>query len=474
MNNSTPSLQGNSKDNSADWKQAVKWLLFLGPFFFLSYGSANWLAAQQNEVSHLVFAWEKSIPFVPWTIIPYWSIDFLYALSLFICSSKAELNSHAKRLLTAQVLAVICFILWPMGFTFQRPETTGLFGSLFTALSSFDQPFNQAPSLHIALLVILWVIYPRHLPKILIGPFHLLCFLIGLSVLTTYQHHFIDVPTGALLGWFCVWLWPEDGHFMLSSDSEFNKHEHGLNKKRRYRLAAYYLAAAIFFSTVAFIFNGWALWLLWPAFSVFMVALFYAFIGARGFQKSDNGKMSLASRCLLYPYLLAAKLNSYLWTHSFFARKQSAASQIVEGLWLGRFPSSSEIKQHHYYTIIDMTTEMLIPSIAQSGAVKWHTLPNLDLLTPSEKNLMTAQRLIEQHRNNQTNKPILICCALGYSRSVMAVIVWLVCSQYVENIDEAIALIKNKHPRFVLKKSDYPLLSLYTDKTNDDRMTTDE
>jgi hypothetical protein len=33
--------------------------------------------------------------------------------------------------------------------------------------------------------------------------------LIGVSVLTTYQRHFFDVPTGALLGLFCVRLWPE-------------------------------------------------------------------------------------------------------------------------------------------------------------------------------------------------------------------------------------------------------------------------
>ena len=32
--------------------------------------------------------------------------------------------------------------------------------------------------------------------------------LIGASVLTTYQHHFIDLPTGFALGWLCVWLWP--------------------------------------------------------------------------------------------------------------------------------------------------------------------------------------------------------------------------------------------------------------------------
>lgn len=468
MKNSSPSSHSNNKHESVNWKQAALWLLFLGPFFFISYGFANGLASQHTEVSHIVFTWEKYIPFVPWTIIPYWSIDFLYALSLFICSSRIELNSHAKRLLSAQIIAVICFILFPMGFTFERPETSGLFGHLFNTLSSFDQPFNQAPSLHITLLVILWVIYPRHLPRLLHWPFHLLCFLIGISVLTTYQHHFIDVPTGALLGWFCVWLWPEDSHSMLSRDKN-TKDNNTFNRKRRYSLASYYLIAAIFFSLVAFTFSGWALWLLWPALSLCLVAIFYAFIGAKGFQKSSHGRMNAASQWLLFPYLLAAKLNSYLWT-----RKQPTASQIVEDLWLGRFPSSNEIKEKGYHMIIDMTAEMPTPSIAKSGAVKWHTLTNLDLLTPSEKNLMNAAQLIEQHMNSRinskSNQPILVTCALGYSRSVMAVIVWLLFSQHVKTIDEAIKVIKNKHSKFVLKTNDKQLLTHLIEKQLDYRM----
>ena len=37
------------------------------------------------------------------------------------------------------------------------------------------------------------------------------CVLIAASVLTTFQHHFIDIPTGALLGLFALWLFPAEG-----------------------------------------------------------------------------------------------------------------------------------------------------------------------------------------------------------------------------------------------------------------------
>jgi membrane-associated phospholipid phosphatase len=38
---------------------------------------------------------------------------------------------------------------------------------------------------------------------------HIWAFLIGVSVLTAYQHHFVDVPTGALLGVACLRIWPD-------------------------------------------------------------------------------------------------------------------------------------------------------------------------------------------------------------------------------------------------------------------------
>src|SRR5207249_862911 len=79
------------------------------------------------------------------------------------------------------------------------------------------QPFNQAPSLHIALLVILWVLYARHVPRWALWLLHPWFLLVGVSVLTTYQHHFIDIPTGALLGFLCLWLWPDRGPSPLAT-----------------------------------------------------------------------------------------------------------------------------------------------------------------------------------------------------------------------------------------------------------------
>jgi membrane-associated phospholipid phosphatase len=169
------------------------------------------MAGRHATLPVMAFAWETRIPFVPWTIVPYWSIDLFYAISFFLCRQRLELDRHALRLFSAQVIAVACFLLWPLRFSFERPEIGGVFGWLFDVLLGFDKPFNQAPSLHIVLLIVLWVKFAQYLHGAWRWVLHVWALLIGVSVLTTFQHHFIDIPTGLLAGWLCVWLWPEQG-----------------------------------------------------------------------------------------------------------------------------------------------------------------------------------------------------------------------------------------------------------------------
>lgn len=191
------------------WTRACAWLAFLAPLFLLTYGGANALAVRRHAIPSIVFAWERHIPFVPWTIVPYWSLDVFYVLSVFVCATRAELDAHGRRLVTAQLLAVACFIAFPLKFAFTRPATHGAIELMFRTLMRFDRPFNEAPSLHIALLVILWHLYAKHAGRGTRWLLHAWFGLIGVSVLTTYQHHVFDVPTGAMLGALCVWLWPE-------------------------------------------------------------------------------------------------------------------------------------------------------------------------------------------------------------------------------------------------------------------------
>jgi membrane-associated phospholipid phosphatase len=418
-----------SRTGPRPWTRAIGWLTFLAPFFYLTYGAANAIAAHRHDVPSIVFSWEGHIPFLAWTIIPYWSINAFYGLSLFVCNTVAELDTHVRRLLTAQTVAVVCFILFPLKFTFQQPETHGLAGALFAALTSFDRPFNQAPSLHIALLVILWRVYAKHLPRAAQWPLHTWFALVGVSVLTTYQHHFFDIPTGALLGLFCIWLWPERGNSPLAAAAL-------TADPRRLALAMRYLIGGGLMVALAVWIGGAGLWLLWPAVSVLLVAANYAALGPGGFQKDTDGRMSLAARLLLAPYLAAAFVNSRSWT-----RREPTPVAIGDGVWLGRIPLAREAVG--FASVVDLCAEL--PGAATAGT--WMCIPMLDLVAPQPAQLRDAAASVERGRSAG---PVLVCCALGYSRSAATVATWLLTRHPAKTMSEAIESIRGARPRIVI------------------------
>nr|WP_298112006.1 phosphatase PAP2/dual specificity phosphatase family protein [uncultured Pseudomonas sp.] len=415
------------------WKRGVLWLLLLAPLFFASYSFANWLSSQRDDVGTLVFAWESRMPLWPWTIVPYWSIDLLYGLSFLLPATRREMDRHGLRLLSVQLLCIAAFLLWPLRFTFERPELDGLFGTMFDVLMGFDKPFNQAPSLHIALLVVIWMMFARHTHGLwLRGLLHGWMALIGVSVLTTWQHHFIDVPTGVLAGWLCVWLWPQQGpspllHWQLARDPQ------------RWRLALRYSLGVALMAAVAVNLGGVWLWLLWPGFSLLLVALNYALFDAQGFQKDADGRLSSAACWLLAPYLAAAWLNSRLWT-----RAHPHADEVGEGVWLGRIPAAGQAEGFHAQ--LDLCAELP----RRTATKVYRSLPVLDLSVPSPQTLLAAAQAIEALRQEG---PLLVCCALGYSRSAAAVAAWLLHSGRCQNLPEALAQLRRARPQVVLSEA---------------------
>lgn len=414
------------------WRRGLVWLAILGPFFFLSYGFANWWTASHGTPGSVVFGWEKHIPFVAWTIIPYWSIDLFYGLSFLLCRHRQEVDRHALRILSAQIVSVACFIAFPLRFTFERPATSGLSGWMFDVLAGFDQPFNQAPSLHISLLVILWLFYARRFTSPWRWIVHVWASLIALSVLTTYQHHFFDVPTGALAGAFCLWLWPS------RQPSPLTQLRYTTAPARR-RLATYYLLGCVACALLAGL-GGAALWLIWPAIALGAVAFIYAFVGPEGFQK-DGGSLSWGATLLLAPYLAGAWINSRLWT-----RKHPQPDEIADGVWLGRLPSQAEISQRRFAAVLDVSAELPMPAkVRHYVNMGW-----LDLVPPSRDQLTTAAYQIARLRRKG---PVLVCCALGYSRSASAVAAWLLATGRAASVDDALDHIAASRSGVVLHEA---------------------
>lgn len=416
------------------WRRAIAWLVLLGPLFYATYGFANWWAASRAAVPTLAFGWERGIPFWPWTIFPYWTINVFYALSLFLARDRHTMDRHALRLVTATVIAVSCFVLWPLRFSFGQPAVSGTPAFLFDALRGFDQPFNQAPSLHIALAVILWDWYRRFIRPLWARlVLHVWAFAICASVLTTWQHHVIDIPTGALLGLVCVWLWPLERVASIRQGCRVTR------DPQRWKLAGFYGVGALVFLGAALTIGGLGLWLCWPAASLALVALNYAALGARGFQMDGHGRMRWAARWLFAPYRLGAAINAWAWT-----RRLPASVEVAPGLRLGRIPTQDEWVAAGQPTLVSLCAELQLPRVDGARCV-----PMLDLVVPPPRRLQRAAHVIDAQR--RAGHPVWVCCALGFSRSAAASIAWLRLHGTSASVGDAEAQVRRARPQIVLR-----------------------
>ncbi|ENX41372.1 phosphatase PAP2/dual specificity phosphatase family protein [Acinetobacter sp. NIPH 2100] len=437
-------MQNNILDRqNGTWKWGLLCLVFLAPFFFLTYGFANQYASGLSHVPSIVFSWEHHIPLWAWTIVPYWSIDLFYGLSLLLCWNKFELKQHSLRLFSAQLISISCFLIFPLKFSFERAELHGFFGIWFDVLMGFDKPFNQAPSLHIVLLVILWDFYRRHIKPNYRWLVHVWSFLIGVSVLTTWQHHFIDIPLGLLVGALCLWLFP------LTVKAPYQKD--GLQRitGKHLKLACFYLIGALLCMTPAFLLKGAWLWMLYPAISLFLVALAYFFVRPHFFQKQEDGQMTVAAWLLFAPYSLVAWINSRVWTYQ---HPEDSLILQLNGvdLYLGRIPTTKHSKQYH--AVFDCCAEL--PANNDHHYEKYSTL---DLIPIQSAQLLEAAKKFDHFIQPliQANEPqkLLIFCALGYSRSCSILIAWLLQQGYVKTTTEAISLIQKSRPWIVLSET---------------------
>ena len=175
----------------------------LSILFLIVYGSCNWITSRRPNVGTIYFEWEREIPFVPFLILPYMSIDLFFILAPFLSRTDRELSILAKRIAAAIIVAGICFLLFPLRFAFPRPHADGWLGALFDWFRGMDAPYNLLPSLHAALMLILLDVYVRHTRGLVRIAIIIWFILIALSPVLTYQHHVIDILGGVVLAAVC-------------------------------------------------------------------------------------------------------------------------------------------------------------------------------------------------------------------------------------------------------------------------------
>lgn len=403
--------------------------LYLSGLFIAVYGATNWLTSLRSDVGTWYFDWERNIPFVPWLIVPYMSIDLFYAAAPFLCADLPELRALRRRMTLAILVSGAFFLVLPLRFAFPRPETTDWTGPIFRFLHGFDRPYNMFPSLHIAIRTILADSYGRHSRGLVRVLSHIWFSLIGLSTVLTYQHHVIDVAGGFVLALFCYYLIPErkDRQPVTSNP----------------RIGSYYAIAATLLWGLGAWFRPWGLLLWWPALSLAIVAGAYFGLYAAITRKQD-GRLPPSARLMLMPWLFGQQLSLL-----HYRRQCRPWDEIVPSVWIGRRLDDREAAAavaQGVTAVLDLTGEFAEarPFLRQ----EYLNLPVLDLTAPTADQLRAAAAFIGAQREKGI---VYIHCKIGYSRSAAVVGAWLLDAGIASTAEEAVARVRAVRPTLVVR-----------------------
>jgi|SRR5579884_1641421 len=155
-------------------------------------------------------AWDRQIPFWPGWV---WVYLFPYVLAPFLAASMswATLRWYLTRGTIVVLLSIAIFAMVPTRTV--RPNIDQLGESataqLYRNMVSIDGPAaNAAPSLHVSLTALLaWALLRDYRQPWLVGLICVSVVLVWLSTLFTWQHHLLDVGTGAALGTVMAYPW---------------------------------------------------------------------------------------------------------------------------------------------------------------------------------------------------------------------------------------------------------------------------
>lgn len=411
--------------------------VLLSLLFVIVYGSTNWLTAQRPDmlVSTWYFAWElAAIPYVPLLIVPYMSLDLLFFGAPFLCRDRRELRIFAQRVVFSILIAAVCFLVLPLRLAWpERPRVGGWFGDFVerscTAPFLMEYPHNLFPSLHIALCMIVWSVYGRHLRGIFRVLSHIWFSLIALSTMLTWQHHLVDVAGGFVLGAFAFYL--------------FHESDRRLPVVVNRKIGRCYAVGATMMVVLVPLAWPWSVFLLWPAAALGIAAAAYFGLGP-GIYRKAGGRLPLSTRFALAPVLIGQHLSL-----AHYRRQCRAWNQLTPGVWIGRVLTETEAMsafESGVTAVLDLTTEFSEP--APFRATNYRNLPILDLTTPTQDQLADAVAFIVEEAARGV---VYVHCKAGYSRTAAVAGAYLLASGEAATVEEAIARLRAVRPTIVVR-----------------------
>jgi rhodanese-related sulfurtransferase len=401
----------------------------LSVLFLVVYSGCNWITGQRGQVGSFYFHWERAIPFVPFMILPYMSIDLFFIAAPFLCRTDGELRIFSRRVVAAILIAGVCFLLFPLRFALPRPHAGGWLGAIFDWFRGMDSPFNLLPSLHAALLLLLVDLYARNLRGGLLLAAMLWFFLIGLSPLLTYQHHVIDIVGGFVLAGYCFYLFREPSIVLPVV----------VNR----RIGSYYAAGAAVVLLMGAMFWPWGTFLLWPTIALGIVATGYFGAGPVIFHKT-KGKLPWSTRFVLAPCLLGQYFSLL-----YYRSRCRSWDEVTPRIWIGGKLGSrlaNKALLSGVTAVLDLSAEFA--EAKPFRKINYRNIPVLDLTAPTQAQLAEMAEFIGNHSRNGA---VYVHCKIGYSRSAAAVAAYLVMSGTANTAKEAFAIIRRVRPSVVIR-----------------------
>jgi protein-tyrosine phosphatase/membrane-associated phospholipid phosphatase len=401
----------------------------LSLLFVVVYGGCIWITSHRGDVGNCYFQWERTIPFVPFMILPYMSIDLFFVAAPFLLRTDRELKLFSKRVAAAIIVAGICFLLFPLRFAFPRPHAEGWLGAVFDWFRAMDAPYNLFPSLHAALCLLLVDLYARKLRGVFFVATMAWFVLVGLSPLLTYQHHVIDILGGFILAGYCFYFF-RDPSLMLPIVVNC-------------RIGWYYVAGATTVLMLTLMLWPLGALLLWPVIALGIVGAAYFGIGPIIFRKQE-GKIPWSTCFVLGPCLIGQYLSLL-----YYRRQCRSWDEVTPRIWiggkLGRHAASKAVRAG-VTSVLDLSAEF--QETQPFRKIDYRNIPVLDLTAPTLEQLGEMAEFIDERSRHGI---VYVHCKIGYSRSAAAIAAYLIVHGKANPAEEAFALIRRVRPSIVIR-----------------------
>ena len=173
--------------------------ILLSVLFAVVYGGADYITRHRANHLRVDFAFEQNLRFVPEVSPLYSSLYLMFLAVPFVLRTKRQLWSYVQVMALVTCVAGICFLLIPAELAFSLPSDGSRLPVPFQIADWLNLTYNLCPSLHVAYASFHAEIF-RQQKTNRKWLFHSWAFAIALAAWLTYQHHFVDLVAGYLLG----------------------------------------------------------------------------------------------------------------------------------------------------------------------------------------------------------------------------------------------------------------------------------